>query len=259
MNVQPNMDYFNYIKYKKKYEDLKKYIVYRCTCGFQVGDRVKRVGKGLYPLPKYNGYYQPPVTDEGFGLTGVVTKVQDAKVWMGKRLPKMYFVKFPGKTYNVGIIPEHLELAGYNSLTSKFPQLIVLPQSNLVVQTPKYKIGDTVFIKTRPYAKGTVIGLWRGSKEERSSGRYGLDKYKVITKDGTYWFRGSSLKYYDEDIHDDIIKDYNEDDYDDDDDDDFDDDDDDDSDEMERRRRKKHAKRKEKKKSKKKKSKKKKD
>ena len=139
-----------------------------------VGDRVKRVGKGVYPS-KYDKFAKPDELGQGYGLMGTITSVSDEGEWppgSGRILPKLYVVQFQGWTGSVGIIKEHL---------------MIVP----------FVAGDRVTVQTTGSEPkdGTIVGLWAGSDLERTTGITGLDKYHVrFYDDCSGWFYGSDIR-----------------------------------------------------------------
>ena len=140
---------------------------------FKVGDTVKRIGKGLY-----DGLAKPDDLGEGYGLIGIVDRICEQEEWppkSGRILPKLYFVKFDSFTFQIGIIEEHLILVHLAD--------VLRVNDRVIVQTYGCVLKD-----------GYITKLWAGSHEEKTSGRYGLDKYFVQFYDGNNgWFYGCDI------------------------------------------------------------------
>lgn len=140
---------------------------------FKVGDRVKRVGKGVYPA-KYDGLARPDDSGQGYGLIGTIVFVSEQGEWppgSGKVMPTLYFVQFQGFTGSIGIIAEHL-----------------MAVSLLGNERVPFMVGDRVTVATTGSEPkdGTIVELWAGS---------GLDKYHVrFGNSNSGWFYGCDIR-----------------------------------------------------------------
>lgn len=134
---------------------------------FKVGDKVTRIGKND-------------------GHIGIICDIITNTEWPHETgitliVPRVYFIQFCCSNHKVGMID------GQFSLDTN-PQI--------GDTTCKFKIGDNVTVQTigNSPKDGYITKLWAGSSEEKTSGRYGLDKYHVQFYDGNNgWFYGCDI------------------------------------------------------------------